>query len=215
MKKNELRTIFSANLKKLLKDKNINRKELSKQLYISYSRICDWSRARTLPTSEELVSIAEYFNVRVEDLTKDISIISNTNNEEYSFNDIKQTVRIYNLSSGNVIGHDEVCCEYFKDIDAVHISFVINDDLMYPNYSINDVVLVENIWKPNDLEDGDYLITKDNSFASFIHVYNKKDYYLISPLNINNSKGLIPYEIKKDEIKNYKIYKAIAVTKKI
>ena len=215
MKKTELRTIFSANLKRLLKTKKINRRELSENLNIAYSRICDWSRARTLPTENEMLIIANFFDVSTDELTKDINIQVTNSNSCLAFNDDKQKIRIYDLESGNIIGHDEVCYEYFDNNDALHISFLVSDDLLYPKYSINDLVLVEHIWKPTNLDEGDYLITKDKQKSLFIHIFNKKESYIIAPLNNNNSKGVLPFEISKDEIHNYNVYKAVAVTKKI
>ena len=66
MNKNEIRNIFSANLKQLLKDQNKNRKDLANDLNIAYSRVCDWSRARTLPTDDEMIS---FFTVIASSLT--------------------------------------------------------------------------------------------------------------------------------------------------
>jgi transcriptional regulator with XRE-family HTH domain len=216
MNKNEIRNIFSINLKILLERHHIKRKKLANDLNITYSRVCDWSRARTLPTEAEMIKIAAYFDVSVAELKKefDIKYVGGPNRIEY--NDEKKRVRVYDLNRGTVVAYEEISLEFAENEEYVHIMILVPDNLMYPKYNINDLVLLKNVFA-KDIDEGDYLInSKDSEEILFIHIYCLDDKLLISPLNINNSKNLRPFELTKDEInKKYEIFKAIAVTKKI
>lgn len=62
---------FSQNLKKLMKKKNISRKQLSQELDIKYTTICEWIKGTMMPRSEALSSLAEYFGITVSELLAD------------------------------------------------------------------------------------------------------------------------------------------------
>ena len=53
---------FSNTFKKLLKEKNITRYQLSKHTKISNARIDDWFHGRRLPSLDNLIKLAQYFN---------------------------------------------------------------------------------------------------------------------------------------------------------
>ena len=215
MNKNEIRNIFSINLKILLDKSHLKRKKLADDLEIAYSRVCDWSRARTLPTPDEMIKIATYFDVPVSELTKEITI-NYKNSSDVKYNDEKKRVRVYDLNSGVMIAHEDVSLEFCQKEDLIHIMILVPDDSMLPKYNINDLVLLKNI-ELKDIDEGDYFLnSKDNQNDLFIHLYCMDDKFLISPLSINNTKNIRPFEISKEDIINkYDIYKAIAVTKKI
>ena len=216
MNKNEIRNIFSINLKILLERNHIKRKKLSEDLEIAYSRVCDWSRARTLPTQDEMLKIASYFDVSINDLTKEINISYKEGIDSSKYNDDKKRIRVYDLNSGAVVGHEQTSIEFCQNEDFIHIMILVPDDSMSPKYDINDLVLFKNIEVKN-IDDGDYLLnSKNNEKDLFIHIYKLDNKFLISPLNINNTKHIRPFELTNDELnKNYEIFKAIAVTKKI
>ena len=49
-----------------------------------------------------------------------------------------------------------------------------------------------------------------------MHIYDKGDYLIITPLNINNSKGIMPIKVNKNDVKgNYTLFKALTFTRKI
>lgn len=62
---------FSENLKKLMKKKNVSRKQLSQELDIKYTTICEWIKGTMMPRSEALSSLAEYFGITVSELLAD------------------------------------------------------------------------------------------------------------------------------------------------
>ena len=60
--------------------------------------MCDWSRARTLPTDKEMKSIALYFNIKIDDLIKDIGLPNHMSHNPIEFNDKMQRIRVYDLN---------------------------------------------------------------------------------------------------------------------
>ena len=84
---NELRgdIVFSETLRKLRKNKKLNRAQLAKELYISPSAVSQYETGRTTPSRETLNRIAAYFNVSPEYLmgTSKIYEIEEMLNQEY------------------------------------------------------------------------------------------------------------------------------------
>ena len=58
-------------IKKLMKKKNISRKQLSQDLNIKYTTICEWIKGTMMPRSEALSSLAEYFGITISELLAD------------------------------------------------------------------------------------------------------------------------------------------------
>ncbi len=219
LKKNELRSIFSKNLTNFLDAKGVNRTQMANELQISYTRICDWARGRTYPTQKELEFIAGYFNTSVETLTQEIELqtIENIKENYYNEDDEKEQVRIYDIQNGIICGPEMVSTRYFENKKSVHIMFYVSDDLMSPKYQYNDLVLVEALLDNSNIESGDYLVFLDKENKRlFMHIYDKGDYLIITPLNINNSKGIMPIKVNKNDVKgNYTLFKALTFTRKI
>ena len=60
--------LFCNSLKYYLAINNKSRKDLSKDLNISYTTICDWVNGNAIPRSQKVEKIAEYFGIDVSDL---------------------------------------------------------------------------------------------------------------------------------------------------
>lgn len=212
MKKIELREIFAKNFINLMSSNNVTRKQVSEDLNFSYSKVCDWSRARTYPDQIELTKLASYFSRTIDELTAEV--------EEYeedggiTIDTKRQTVRIYDFETNRVIGRELVS---YKDCDpdVVQVMFYVNDDLMLPKFEIGDLIMAKRVLSTDNIIDGDYLLRNPGN-PLFIHIYciNDKE-IVISPINIKNSKNILPYTILKDELlKNYsEIYLATRFTR--
>ncbi len=88
----------------------------------------------------------------------------------------------------------------------------------YLMFDIGDTVLVEFLNNKSIKEDGDYLVKlKEFNSWLFIHIYVKKDGYLVAPLNNNNSKSILPKFYTKKEFTESATqpHKAIRVSKNI
>lgn len=220
MNKIEARRILANNLVALLDFKKKSRKNLAEELNFSYTKVCDWSRARTYPKADELGKLAFYFDTTVEQLTSGNSVISKENFETEEATK-KFKVAVINIGTeewiNSAVDYEWVSTKYLKP-NKGYLLFDVCDDLLAPNYSIGDTILVELLENKNIKEDGDYLL-KLKEFDSwlFIHIYVKKDGYLVAPLNINNSKSFMPKFYTKKEFIESSIqpHKAVRVSKNI
>ena len=220
MNKVEKRKLLANNLVALLSYKKKSRKNVSEDLKISYSKVCDWTRARTYPDESELKKLANYLDTTVEQLTNGNSIVNNDRFETEQSTK-KAKVSLVDIGSDDGIIHtvdyEWVSVKYLTP-ERGYIMLNVVDDLMTPKYSIGDTVLVEFLNNKNIKEDGDYLVKlKEFDTWLFIHIYVKNDGYLVAPLNINNSKSILPiYYTKKEFIESaIEPHKAIRVSKNI
>lgn len=220
MNKVEKRKLLANNLVALLSYKKKSRKNVSEDLKISYSKVCDWTRARTYPDEIELGKLANYLDTTIEQLTNGNSIVNNDKFETEQATK-KAKVSVIDISSDDWIIHpvdyEWISVKYLTP-EHGYLMFNVVDDLMSPKYDIGDTVLVEFLNNKNIKEDGDYLV-KLKEFDSwlFIHIYVKNDGYLVAPLNNNNSKSILPkYYTKKEFIESAtQPHKAIRVSKNI
>lgn len=60
--------LFSQNLKYYMGINNKSRNDLSHDLNISYTTICDWVNGKVIPRSKKIEPIAKYFGIEVSDL---------------------------------------------------------------------------------------------------------------------------------------------------
>lgn len=76
MNKVDMRKVLANNLVALLDYKKISRKNIADDLKLSYTKVCDWTRARTYPSEIELGKLANYLETTVEQLTDGDSLIN-------------------------------------------------------------------------------------------------------------------------------------------
>lgn len=69
--------IFSDNLKYFMTINNKNRHNLSRDLNISYTTICEWVNGNAMPRSEKLDLLANYFNTTASSLLEKRTIEKN------------------------------------------------------------------------------------------------------------------------------------------
>lgn len=220
MNKTEMRTVLANNLVALLEYKKISRKNISDDLKISYTKVCDWTRARTYPNQIELGKLANYFETTVEQLTDGASLISD-NGFEPEQSSKKFKVSVIDLSNDewvlSPVDYEWVSVKHIKP-NTGYLIFNVVDDLLSPKYEIGDTILAEFLNNRVIKEDGDYLVNlKEHDYWLFIHIYVKKDGFLVAPLNNNNSKSILPKFYTKKEFAESAIqpHKAIRVTKNI
>ena len=220
MNKVEMRKILANNLVSLLNYKKISRKNIADDLKLSYTKVCDWTRARTYPNEIELGKLANYLDTTVEQLTNGNSLI-NDNGFETEEATKKAKIPVIDMLSDlpflPSIDYEWISTKYLTPGTGYLILNVV-DDLMLPKYDIGDTVLVEFLNNKTIKEDGDYLVRlKEFDSWLFIHIYVKQDGYLVAPLNNNNSKSILPKFYTKKEFAENAIqpHKAIRVSKSI
>lgn len=220
MNKIENRKILANNLVALLELKKKTRRNIADDLNISYTKVCDWTRARTYPNNNEIGKLANYFETTVEQITSGNSVINDkTFDTEQATK--KKKVSVIDIGGEEWINHpidyEWVSIKHLTP-DKGYLIFDVCDDLMAPKYDIGDTVMVELVNNKAIKEDGDYLVNlKEYSSWLFIHICIKKDGYIVAPLNNNNSKSILPKFYTKEEfIQNAsEPHKAVRVSKKI
>ena len=68
---NELKAVFSSNLKLFMAEKNCNTAELSRALSIPFTTVSDWVHGRKYPRMDKVQALADYFGVLKSDLTEE------------------------------------------------------------------------------------------------------------------------------------------------
>ena len=63
-----LYVIFGENITRLLKEKNMSRKDLCRELDIPYTTFCDWVNGRTLPKHDSIAKLNDFFHLGAFDL---------------------------------------------------------------------------------------------------------------------------------------------------
>ena len=160
MNKVEMRKVLANNLVALLDYKKISRKNIADDLKLSYTKVCDWTRARTYPSEIELGKLANYLETTVEQLTDGDSLI-NDNGFEPEQSSKKAKISVIDIGSEDWIIHpvdyEWVSTKYLAP-ETGYLMFDVVDDLMTPKYDIGDTVLVEFLNNKSIKEDGDYLV---------------------------------------------------------
>ena len=65
------RDIFVNNLRAIMKERKVSRKELADALNIPYTTLCDWCTGRIFPRVEKINLLADYFKIKKADLIED------------------------------------------------------------------------------------------------------------------------------------------------
>ncbi|MCI2019024.1 MAG: helix-turn-helix domain-containing protein [Lentilactobacillus buchneri] len=78
-KKIDNRTVLAENLKHLISQKGITRRQLSSDLGISYTTVSDWINAKNYPRIERLEQLTKYFNVSKSELIEEPQEQANAN----------------------------------------------------------------------------------------------------------------------------------------
>lgn len=63
--------IFSENLKKLMSEKDVSRRDIADVLKISYFTVSDWVNGRKYPRMDKVEMLANYFGVLKSDLIEE------------------------------------------------------------------------------------------------------------------------------------------------
>jgi transcriptional regulator with XRE-family HTH domain len=66
----EVKIIFGKKLQILMIRKGLKKSDLSRETNIPYTNISDWCLGKVYPKLQSIVLLAEYFNVKYDDLVK-------------------------------------------------------------------------------------------------------------------------------------------------
>lgn len=192
---------FSENLKKLMKKKNISRKQLSQELDIKYTTICEWIKGTMMPRSEALSSLAEYFGITVSELLADEETTSSfikapllvVLNEE-SFED-----NLTNHNYGYVLTDKEnqFAIKMYTRVNINMTQANTGDTMIFEKITINDYseLIDKNLYfirrNNNEGEIAMYMKGGNNDPGMFMPIMNKNDDFSI--IDIAKEKNLEIY----------------------
>ena len=54
---------MAKNISRFMKENNVDRKKLSKDLGVKYTTLSDWINAKTYPRIDKIELLADYFNI--------------------------------------------------------------------------------------------------------------------------------------------------------
>lgn len=144
MNKVEMKKVLVNNLVALLDYKKISRKNIDDDLKPSYTKVCDWTRARTYPSGIELGKLANNLETTVEQLTDGDSLINDIGFDPEQSSK-KAKISVIDIGSEEWIIHqvdyEWVSTKYLTP-ETGYSMFDIVDDLMTPKYDIDDAVLI-------------------------------------------------------------------------
>ena len=143
MTKEEQRRILGNNLVALLELKGKSRKDVSDALNTSYTKVCDWTKARTYPNQHDLGRLAFYFDTTIEQLTSANSVIKE-NGFDPEKSTSKKKVSVIDIGTDewviSPIDYEWVSIKHLKP-NTGYLMFDIVDDMLSPIYNLDDTVL--------------------------------------------------------------------------
>lgn len=71
MKFLENKPVMAANIKRYMREKGINAKELSRAIDVPYTTVLSWAKAEYYPRIDKIEKMADYFGVLKSDLIED------------------------------------------------------------------------------------------------------------------------------------------------
>ena len=216
MIKREERQIISDNLKALLSQSKKKRTEVAKDLNVKYSTFCDWVRARTAPDANQVKKLADYFKVSVGEITNRSEEHNSISDSEILDSKVRVTIfKTVECADGST-AYDtdyEYIDKYLPGVQE-SIGFRLNDDSMEPEYYKGDIIIARKVKYLNSY--GDYILDTNSSSEWFpdlrlVRVIPKGQEVIITPLNIDNEKGLMPERLNEMEYmkKYHSIYSVI------
>ena len=138
------KSIMSKNIIKFMKENNVDRRKLSKDLNIKYTTLSDWINAKTYPRIDKIEMLANYFNVNKSDLVEDKSTINSIETLP-----VKEIPIVSQISAGlpiyaeeNILERTYIATKQLnsnKEIFGLRVS----GDSMDKEFRDGDVVIVE------------------------------------------------------------------------
>lgn len=193
---------FATNLKKYMKNNNISRKQLSDDLEIKYSTLCEWLKGTMLPRSDKMDKIAKYFKVTSSDLLEDPNV--QTVSYQYPF--------VSKIPAGYTL--EQASKEFFQGWGQVinsknpvnQFGLICNGECnpMQPHFAKGEPVSFIITNKIDDYDE-DYVIRRDGHDAEIVRIFRdqseiKYKRYIMVPVYNDEGNYQYPYEYDEDEL---------------
>ena len=198
------RDIFINNLKAIMKERKVSRRQLAEGLNIPYTTLTDWCTGRIFPRVEKINLIADYFNIKKSDLIEEIT----DEDDDALYDDIVKVDVFSKLFLDSVwclknesfkINEELIPPEWIKNHQS-YFGLIMNDNSMDPEFHKDDCLIIRECKKID--KDGFYcIVEKDSDYAKIRKLIHINDGIMVMPLNMDDNiqpktylKGTLEFE---------------------
>ena len=198
------RDIFINNLKAIMKERKVSRRQLAEGLNIPYTTLTDWCTGRIFPRVEKINLIADYFNIKKSDLIEEIT----DEDDDALYDDVVKVDVFSKLFLDSVwclknesfkIDEELIPPEWIKNHQS-YFGLIMNDNSMDPEFHKDDCLIIRECKKMD--KDGFYcVLEKDSDYAKIRKLIHINDGIMVMPLNISDNtqpksylKGTLEFE---------------------
>ena len=198
------RDIFINNLKAIMKERKVSRRQLAEGLNIPYTTLTDWCTGRIFPRVEKINLIADYFNIKKSDLIEEIT----DEDDDALYDDVVKVDVFSKLFLDSVwclknesfkIDEELIPPEWIKNHQS-YFGLIMNDNSMDPEFHKDDCLIIRECKKMD--KDGFYcVLEKDNDYAKIRKLIHINDGIMVMPLNMSDNtqpktylKGTLEFE---------------------
>ena len=198
------RDIFINNLKAIMKERKVSRRQLAEGLNIPYTTLTDWCTGRIFPRVEKINLIADYFNIKKSDLIEEIT----EDDDDALYDDVVKVDVFSKLFLDSVwclknqsfkIDEELIPPEWIKNHQS-YFGLIMNDNSMDPEFHKDDCLIIKECKKMD--KDGFYcVLEKDSDYAKIRKLIHINDGIMVMPLNMSDNtqpktylKGTLEFE---------------------
>ena len=198
------RDIFINNLKAIMKERKVSRRQLAEGLNIPYTTLTDWCTGRIFPRVEKINLIADYFNIKKSDLIEEIT----DEDDDSLYDDVVKVDVFSKLFLDSVwclknesfkIDEELIPPEWIKNHQS-YFGLIMNDNSMDPEIHKEDCLIIRECKKMD--KDGFYcVLEKDSDYAKIRKLIHINDGIMVMPLNMSDNiqpktylKGTLEFE---------------------
>lgn len=198
------RDIFINNLKAIMKERKVSRRQLAEGLNIPYTTLTDWCTGRIFPRVEKINLIADYFNIKKSDLIEEIT----EEDDDALYDDVVKVDVFSKLFLDSVwclknqsfkIDEELIPPKWIKNHQS-YFGLIMNDNSMDPEFHKDDCLIIRECKRMD--KDGFYcVLEKDSDYAKIRKLIHINDGIMVMPLNMSDNiqpktylKGTLEFE---------------------
>lgn len=140
---------FSEKLRTIRMDRGISQKKLADMIGVSQTAVYSWEKGTRIPKMQQLVTLANIFNITLNDLLDDVDKFTVTHTDQDNTIEFtpKSTTQLYNITRDIV---DKTINEYFNNFSLESIS-ANEDDLLLKYRILNNLGKEEALKRVSEL----------------------------------------------------------------
>ena len=184
------RDIFINNLKVIMKERKVSRRQLAEGLNIPYTTLTDWCTGRIFPRVEKINLIADYFNIKKADLIEEIT----DEDDDALYDDVVKIDVFSKIFLDSVwcfknesfkIDEELIPPEWIKNHQS-YFGLIMNDSSMDPEFHKDDCLIIRECKKMD--KDGFYcVLEKDSDYTKIRKLIHINDGVMVMPLNMSDN----------------------------